>query len=117
LRPVVDRIKANGFKMVTAAEMPPTTQVKDDIAIVNANAAIAFAMGPEDLKVELVQVKMQTQPIQMHHLQKLLQLAAKPVRAQRLGRSRLSHSRRRNQAPTPAAKPRFVRDGPFRAPS
>jgi len=68
LRPVIDRIKAAGFKMTTRAELPATTEVKDDIAVLNANASIAFAMGPEDLKVELVQVKTQTEPIKMHHL-------------------------------------------------
>ncbi|MEP7309848.1 MAG: VOC family protein [Acidobacteriota bacterium] len=68
LRPVIDRIKANGFKMTTRAELPATTEVKDDIAVLNANASIAFAMGPDDLKVELVQVKTQSEPIKLHHL-------------------------------------------------
>jgi hypothetical protein len=64
LRPVVEKIKANGFKMITRTEVAATQEVKDDIAVVNANTSLAFAMGPDDVKVEFVQVK-PTAPIQL----------------------------------------------------
>src|SRR5438034_3650958 len=45
--PVVARIKANGFKMITRTEVAATQEVKDDIAAVNADTSIAFALGPD----------------------------------------------------------------------
>jgi catechol 2,3-dioxygenase-like lactoylglutathione lyase family enzyme len=68
LRPVVDKIKANGFKMITRTEVAATVEVKDDIATASPTTNIAFALGPEDTKVELVEVKTQTAPIQLHHV-------------------------------------------------
>lgn len=68
LRLVVDRIKANGFQMITRSEVAATQEVKDDIAAINANTSIAFALGPDDVKVELVQVTTQTIPITLHHV-------------------------------------------------
>lgn len=68
LRPVVDKIKANGYQMITRTEVAPTQEVTDDIAVLNPNTSIAFALGPDDVKVELVQVKQQTVPIALHHV-------------------------------------------------
>ncbi len=68
LRPVVDRIKASGFQMITRSEVAATQEVKDDIAVISPTTSIAFALGPDDVKVELVQVKTQTLPITMHHV-------------------------------------------------
>jgi predicted enzyme related to lactoylglutathione lyase len=59
LRAVVDKIKANGFKMITRSEVAATQQVVDDIAPVNATTSIAFALGPDDVKVELLENKQQ----------------------------------------------------------
>ena len=67
LRPVVDKIKANGYRMITRSEVPPTDEVKDDIAI-RGNTRLAFALGPDDVKVEFVQVPAQTVPITLHHV-------------------------------------------------
>ncbi|HJZ72134.1 MAG TPA: VOC family protein [Vicinamibacterales bacterium] len=69
LRPVVDKVKANGFKMITSTEAPGR-EVKDDIAgpLQPGGASIAFAQGPDDLKVEFVEAKQQTIPIQLHHV-------------------------------------------------
>jgi catechol 2,3-dioxygenase-like lactoylglutathione lyase family enzyme len=69
LRPVVDKVKANGFKMITATEATGR-EVKDDIAgpLQPGGASIAFAQGPDDLKVEFVEAKQQTIPIQLHHV-------------------------------------------------
>ena len=70
LAAVVSKVKANGFKMVTASEAPAGRLVKDDIAAPAqpGGASIAFVMGPDDTKVELVEAPGQTAPIQLHHL-------------------------------------------------
>ena len=70
LRQVVDRIKAGGFRMVTAAEAPSNVPVKDDIGVVTGApvSGIAYALGPDDIKVELVELKSQATPIASHHL-------------------------------------------------
>jgi catechol 2,3-dioxygenase-like lactoylglutathione lyase family enzyme len=68
LRPVIDKIKANGFQMITRSEVAATVEVKDDIAINSPTTSIAFALAPDDVKVELVQVKAQTIPITLHHV-------------------------------------------------
>jgi catechol 2,3-dioxygenase-like lactoylglutathione lyase family enzyme len=68
LKKAVARIKANGYPMITRGEVAATQQVVDDIAPVNANVSIAFTMGPDDLKVELVEQKQQTVPIALHHV-------------------------------------------------
>jgi catechol 2,3-dioxygenase-like lactoylglutathione lyase family enzyme len=68
LRPVIDKIKANGFQMITRSEVAATVEVKDDIALNSPTTSIAFALAPDDVKVELVQVKTQTIPITLHHV-------------------------------------------------
>src|SRR6185295_19041410 len=68
LKAAVARIKANGFPMITRTEVAATQQVVDDIAPVNANVSIAFTMGPDEVKVELVEQKQQTVPIALHHV-------------------------------------------------
>jgi predicted enzyme related to lactoylglutathione lyase len=68
LRPVVAKIKANGFKMITADSVAATVKVTDDIAAASPTTNIAFALAPEDVKVELVEVKSQKAPIQLHHI-------------------------------------------------
>src|SRR4026207_2385803 len=69
LRPVIDKIKANGFTMITNTESPGR-EVKDDIAgpLQPGGASIAFAQGPDDVKVEFVEAKQQTIPITLHHV-------------------------------------------------
>jgi len=70
LRQVVDRIKAGGFRMVTSAEAPPNVPVKDDIGVVEGGpvSGIAYALGPDEVKVELVEMKGQSAPIASHHI-------------------------------------------------
>jgi catechol 2,3-dioxygenase-like lactoylglutathione lyase family enzyme len=69
LRLVVDKVKANGFTMITNTESPGR-EVKDDIAgpLQPGGASIAFALGPDDVKVEFVEAKQQTIPIALHHV-------------------------------------------------
>jgi catechol 2,3-dioxygenase-like lactoylglutathione lyase family enzyme len=70
LRTVLDRAKAGGFKIVTATEAPGNVTVKDDIGIVETGpvSGIAYVMAPDDVKVELVEMKAQAAPIQSHHV-------------------------------------------------
>ena len=56
LRAAVDKIKANGYRMVTKEEAPAPWVVADDLASqAGRDIRIAFAMGPDDLKVEIVE--------------------------------------------------------------
>jgi catechol 2,3-dioxygenase-like lactoylglutathione lyase family enzyme len=70
LRRVVDKIKANGFRMVTTEEAPAGVQVTDDIGAASGGdvSGIAYALGPDGVKVELVERKAQTVPIMHHHI-------------------------------------------------
>jgi catechol 2,3-dioxygenase-like lactoylglutathione lyase family enzyme len=69
LRRVVDRVKANGFRMVTAEEAPAGVPVTDDIgAVTGPVSGIAYALGPDGVKVELLEQKAQAQPVVHHHL-------------------------------------------------
>jgi catechol 2,3-dioxygenase-like lactoylglutathione lyase family enzyme len=68
LKPLVAKIKANGFKMITSESVAATVKVTDDIAAASPTTNIAFALGPDDIKVEIVEVKTQPAPIQLHHV-------------------------------------------------
>jgi len=70
LRVMVDKIKAAGYRMVTKEEAPsPPWVAADDIATQpGRDVRIAFAMGPDDLKVEIVEVKAQQAPVALHHV-------------------------------------------------
>jgi catechol 2,3-dioxygenase-like lactoylglutathione lyase family enzyme len=68
LKPVVAKLKANGYKMITRESVAPTVKITDDIAAASPTTNIAFTLGPEDIKVELVEVKTQKAPIQLHHV-------------------------------------------------
>jgi len=68
LRATVDKVKAAGYPIVTQAEVASDVKVTDGIGVAPSGANIAFVMGPDDVKVELVEVKTQTQPVALHHL-------------------------------------------------
>jgi predicted enzyme related to lactoylglutathione lyase len=68
LKPVVAKIKANGYKMITTDSVAANVKVTDDIAAASPTTNIAFALGPEDVKVEFVEDKAQKAPIQLHHI-------------------------------------------------
>lgn len=69
LRQMVDKVKAAGFKMVTDTEAVGR-QVKDDIAapLQPGGASIAFALAPDDVKVEFLENRQQTMPITLNHV-------------------------------------------------
>jgi catechol 2,3-dioxygenase-like lactoylglutathione lyase family enzyme len=71
LRATVDRLKAAGFRMVSAAEAPANVAVKDDIGLVPGTGpvtGIAYVMAPDDVKVELLEMKAQAEPAKLHHV-------------------------------------------------
>ncbi|MCC6989293.1 MAG: VOC family protein [Acidobacteria bacterium] len=69
IRVALAKLKAAGFPAITRAELPPSQEVKDDLAfIANQNTSVAFVMAPDDVKVELVEVKSQATPVALHHI-------------------------------------------------
>jgi predicted enzyme related to lactoylglutathione lyase len=70
LRQMIDKIKANGYQMITKTEVTPDRKVVDDIAAPAqpGGISIAFALGPEDIKVELLEYAKQTVPITLNHV-------------------------------------------------
>jgi predicted enzyme related to lactoylglutathione lyase len=70
LRAMVDKVKLNGYRMITDTETTPDRVVKDDIAgpPPAGGSSIAFVLGPDDVKVELVEMTQQTLPIALHHV-------------------------------------------------
>jgi catechol 2,3-dioxygenase-like lactoylglutathione lyase family enzyme len=69
IRQAVDKVKAAGYPIVTRGELPTTQEVKDDLAYIeNQKTFVAFVMGPDDTKVELVEIKGQASPAALHHI-------------------------------------------------
>ena len=70
LRATLDKMKANGYQIITAAEAAPNVVVKDDIGVVAGSpiTGIAYVMAPDDVKVEVLEIKSQTAPVMGHHL-------------------------------------------------
>lgn len=63
------RLKTAGYPDVTRAETPASYTVEHGMAFVaNQNTHIAFVMAPDDVKVELVEVKGQSTPVALHHI-------------------------------------------------
>ena len=50
LKPLVARIKANGFKMITADSVAANVKVTDDIAAASPTTNLAFALGPDSAR-------------------------------------------------------------------
>jgi catechol 2,3-dioxygenase-like lactoylglutathione lyase family enzyme len=69
VRAMVDAVKGAGYPIVTRAELPAAQEVTDDLAyIANQHNHVAFVMGPDDTKVEFIEVKGLATPIAMHHI-------------------------------------------------
>ena len=67
LRAAIDRLEAAGFPMATAGEAPSTMPVKDDIATNPSGNKLAFVLGPDETKVELIE-NATVPAIVMHHI-------------------------------------------------
>ena len=71
LRGTVDRIKAAGYPMITESEAPAGVEVVDDIGIVGGDGpvtGIAYVLGPDGIKVEILETPAQEAPIASHHI-------------------------------------------------
>lgn len=69
LRAALARVTSAGFPAITKAEVSATQEVKDGMAYIESQkTSIAYVMAPDDVKVELVEVKGQAAPIAMHHV-------------------------------------------------
>ena len=69
LRQAVDKVKAAGYPIITRAELPESQAVKDDLAYIeNQKTSVAFVIGPDETKVELVENKAATAPAALHHI-------------------------------------------------
>jgi catechol 2,3-dioxygenase-like lactoylglutathione lyase family enzyme/predicted enzyme related to lactoylglutathione lyase len=68
VRAAVEKVKATGYPIVTKAELS-TMEVKDDVAFVaNEKTYVAFTVGPDETKVELVENKSMKEPVALHHI-------------------------------------------------
>ena len=70
LQPVLDKLKAAGYRNATTAEAPAGATVVNDIRVMTGGpiSAIAYVFGPDEVKVELMEMKAQTAPILPNHL-------------------------------------------------
>ena len=71
LRETVDRLVAAGYRMVTAEGSPPGSEVVDNIRVVPGNgpvSGIAYVLGPDNIKVEVLEMRAQVMPIVSHHI-------------------------------------------------
>jgi len=68
IRAAVARLRAGGFPMITREELPATYEVVDDLGQRPGGNVIAFVLGPDETKVELIENRSVTFPIVMHHV-------------------------------------------------
>ena len=70
VRAVLDRVKQNGFRNITATDALPGMKVNGDIVELGNGpvSAIAYVLGPDDVKVELLEMKAQPEPAKLHHV-------------------------------------------------
>jgi catechol 2,3-dioxygenase-like lactoylglutathione lyase family enzyme len=71
LRAVVDRLIAAGYEMVTAEQSPPGSEIVDGIRVVPGDGpvtGVAYVIGPDDVKVEVLEMRSQDDPIVSHHI-------------------------------------------------
>ena len=71
LRTTVDLVEEAGYPIVTREELPPSYQPfeKDGIAVIaDQDTVVAFVMAPDNIKVELFEVKEMEGSIALHHI-------------------------------------------------
>jgi catechol 2,3-dioxygenase-like lactoylglutathione lyase family enzyme len=69
LQQTLDKIKANGYKVVTKEEGPSNLEVVGDIGHYPGRPiGLAYVLGPDDLKLEIVESKDQKVPIIANHV-------------------------------------------------
>jgi catechol 2,3-dioxygenase-like lactoylglutathione lyase family enzyme len=69
VRRAVDKARAAGYPIVTREEAGANDVVTDDISFNKEQGSYsAFVMGPDDIKVQLFEVKTNATPIALHHV-------------------------------------------------
>jgi catechol 2,3-dioxygenase-like lactoylglutathione lyase family enzyme len=71
LRATVDRVIDAGYEMITEAEAPAGVEVVDDIGVIGGDGpvtGIAYVLGPEGIKVEILEMPAQAEPIVSNHI-------------------------------------------------
>lgn len=71
LRAMVDRLRSAGYPITTTTEVSAANakNIKDDLAFIpDQNTYIAYVMGPDNAKLELVENKAMTAAIAFHHI-------------------------------------------------
>ena len=64
----VARLQSLGYPMITREELPAAYEVEDGIGKRVAGNTIAYVLGPEGIKVELIENKEIAYALQMHHI-------------------------------------------------
>ena len=65
LQPTIDKLKQAGVDIITRTELGAAT---GDIYRPNQNTSLAFVLGPDEIKVELLENDLQEEPIVNHHI-------------------------------------------------
>ena len=69
VRQAVDRARAAGYRIATREEAGVYDEVKDDIAFNKEQQSYsAFVMGPDEVKVQLFEVRTNPSPVALHHV-------------------------------------------------
>ncbi len=69
VRAAVDWTRAAGYPIVTRAELPERFDVRNDLGFIPAlETSVAFTMGPDDIKVEFIEVRSAAPPFALHHI-------------------------------------------------
>ncbi len=69
VRAAVDRTRAAGYPIVTRAELPERFEVRNHLAFIpGLETSVAFTMGPDEVKVEFIEVRSAAAPIALHHI-------------------------------------------------
>jgi catechol 2,3-dioxygenase-like lactoylglutathione lyase family enzyme len=71
LRALVDRVVAAGYTMITESEAPAGVEVVNNIGVIAGDgpvSGIAYVLGPEGIKVEILETRAQQEPIASHHI-------------------------------------------------
>jgi len=71
LRATVAKLRAAGFRMITASEAPAGVELVDDIGVIPGDGpvtGIAYVEGPDGIKIELLERPAQAEPIRSNHI-------------------------------------------------
>jgi catechol 2,3-dioxygenase-like lactoylglutathione lyase family enzyme len=68
LQQALDKLRAGGYRIVTKEEAVAPREINNDIATLAPGVNVAFVMGPDDVKVELLESRTQTTPVALNHV-------------------------------------------------